>query len=522
MNSEFDNANRIFIVRSYMHTPDLRTFVPEEHSPARLWKAFQELSDIPRLSGKEAGVRAYLTKWAARFPNARVTADYYGNLSVHLPGKGARSSAPGFLLQSHMDMVGIKDADKKHDFLRDGITLMTDGEHVRADRTTLGADNGLGVAGSMAFAEELEELGDHGPITMLFTAREETDNQPALSFDPKDHGIDKAIPYLVSLDGNTEGHVGIYCAGYQDIRASTTLYEDEDFSYEGGQRYRLDVGGHPGGHSGLTAHLRPPSATRTLFKGVLPLLPPGSRLLNDMGGGEGKSSWPKAAYATAWIPNTTDDSWRRSVAAYLREGVGVAEDALTMHPVARQAALRKSVHDDLMRMFENMPDGAAEIAPHGMQASLSSNLGTMEIVSMGDGPASLEMAIYVRGDLEEALTEYGMTIRRILRATNMHIEAGPVVPGCFTPPDAPLIQAALAATTETSGGAAPVGGHCFVEIGAIRNKLANGYPELVPQATVLPVATIIDEHSTRERALIASASRLLKAVRGTYDRLTTA
>lgn len=505
-----------------MNTSDLRTFVPEEHSPARLWKIFQELSDIPRLSGNEAGVRAFLTKWAARFPDARVTADSHGNLSVHLPGKGTRSNAPGFLLQSHMDMVGIRDAGKAHDFSRDGITLLTDGEHVQADRTTLGADNGLGVAGSMAFAEGLEELGDHGPITMLFTAREETDNQPALHFDPKDHGIDKAIPYLVSLDGNTEGHVGIYCAGYQDIRASTVLYEDEGFSYEGGQAYRLDIGGHPGGHSGLTAHLRPPSATRTLFKGVLPLLPPGSRLLNDMGGGEGKSSWPKAAYATVWIPDTADDNWRTAVAAYLRESASVEEGALTMHPIARQAALRKSVHDDLMRMFTNVQDGAAEIASHSMQASLSSNLGKMEIVPLGDGPPSLEMDIYVRGDLEEALTEYGMAIRRILRAANMHIEAGPVVPGCFTPPDAPLIQAALAATTETSGGAAPVGGHCFVEVGAIRNSLAAAYPELVPQATVLPVATILDEHSTRERALIASASRLLKALRGTYDRLTAA
>ncbi|HRH93685.1 MAG TPA: hypothetical protein PKV72_04115, partial [Candidatus Peribacteria bacterium] len=115
-----------------------------------------------------------------------------------------------------------------------------------------------------------------------------------------------------------------------------------------------------------------------------------------------------------------------------------------------------------------------------------------------------------------------IAIQRVLHLANADVHAGPVIPGCFTPPDAPLIQAALAATTESSGGAAPVGGHCFVEVGAIRNKLAALYPDVTPQATVLPVATIANEHSTQEKALIASASRLLKALRGTYDRLTTA
>ena len=500
-------------------------FSPETSSSRRLWEVFRDVSSIPRLSGNEAGVRSYIAAWAKRFAEARVTEDEHGNISVRIPGKGPRKDAPEFLLQAHMDMVGIKEPDKAHDFGKDGIALLTDGEEVFADGTTLGADNGLGVAGSVSFVEELDAEGNHGPITILLTAREETDNQPALNFDPKVHGIEKGIPYLVSLDGNTEGHVGIYCAGYQDIHGSMTLWEDEEFSYAGGQTYRLDVNGknHPGGHSGLTAHLRPPSATRTLFQGVLPLLPPGSRLLNDMGGGEGKSSWPKAAYATVWIPDDADESWRERVNAYLRDAARVGEDALQMQAVERTSgALMARVHDDVMRLFRDIPDGAVEIAPHGMQASLSSNLGWMETISLGDGPASLEVGIYARGDAEDKLTEHGLAIRRVLTASRMHVQAQPVVPGCFTPPDARLIQAALEATTENSGGAGPVGGHCFVEIGAIRNKLAAIHGDVTPQATVLPVATIRDEHSTKERANIASAARLMKALRGTYDRLAVA
>ncbi|HRH94261.1 MAG TPA: hypothetical protein PKV72_07065, partial [Candidatus Peribacteria bacterium] len=371
-------------------------FSPESQTEPRVWEVFRDISAIPRLSGNEEGVRLYLTKWAVRFPGAQIAADEHGNISVRIPGKGARKDAPEFLIQSHMDMVGIKEPDSAHDFSNDGIALLTDGENVFADGTTLGADNGLGVAGTVAFTEELDAGGNHGPLTLLFTAREETDNEPALKFDPTFHGIGKAIPYIVSLDGNTEGHVGIYCAGYQDIRASVTLAEDTDFSFAGGQTYRLDVNGknHPGGHSGLTAHLRLPSANRTLFQGVLPLLPPGSRLLKEMSGGEGKTAWPKAATATVWVPDTPDSSWRERVHTYLREAARVGEDALAMHPVERTAgALRADVHDDLMRLFRDLPDGAVEIAPHGMQASLSSNLGSIETVEHGEKPATLEMDV---------------------------------------------------------------------------------------------------------------------------------
>ena len=184
-------------------------------APSIVWNNFYQITRIPRPSKHEEKIRAFLLKWAEDH-KIEAFADETGNVIMRVPATPGYENRKGVILQGHMDMVPQKNSDVKHDFLTDPIETKVEGEWLKACGTTLGADNGLGVALAMSVAESKDVK--HGPIEILVTYDEETGMTGAAALKP---GVLKG-DILINLDSETEGELYVGCAGGVDASAEGT------------------------------------------------------------------------------------------------------------------------------------------------------------------------------------------------------------------------------------------------------------------------------------------------------------
>lgn len=213
--------------------------------PRSLWEHFTGLARIPRPSKHEGEAVAWVRELAARH-RFDIRADKVGNLFVDVPATDGRGAAPTIILQGHLDMVCEKNKGVEHDFLRDPIRLRVDGEWVRAEGTTLGADNGIGVAAALACATDPGVK--HGPLQLLLTIDEETGLTGAKDLD----GSMLKGKTLVNLDSEEDGVLFVGCAGGSDTYLF--LSPAREAAPADGALLTLEVSGLKGGHSGLNIH----------------------------------------------------------------------------------------------------------------------------------------------------------------------------------------------------------------------------------------------------------------------------
>jgi dipeptidase D len=254
--------------------------------PESLWRHFEALTRIPRCSGNEAATAAHLLEFA-RGRNLAAEKDAAGNVVVRLPASPGKESAPGVVLQGHLDMVGEKDSSSRHDFARDPIPVVRRGEWLGADGTTLGADNGIGLAAALAILEEKNLV--HGPIEILATVDEETGLTGAQNLKP---GFVRG-KILLNLDSEEEGAIYVGCAGGAD-----TLLELPLARQPGKARpYRVHVHGLRGGHSGLDINTGRGNAIRVLAQFLLHLSREARFELCAFEGGNKHNAIPREAFA---------------------------------------------------------------------------------------------------------------------------------------------------------------------------------------------------------------------------------
>ncbi len=172
--------------RNNVNGVDDMTSPLEALEPRPIWQHFDAIRRVPRPSRHEERIAAYARSWAVEH-GFDVRADASGNMVVSVPASAGREDAPTVVLQGHLDMVCEKNAGVAHDFMAEGIKVEVDGDWVKAAGTTLGADNGLGVAAAMAAAVDRDV--DHGPLELLFTLDEETGLHGASDLDPFGHEI---------------------------------------------------------------------------------------------------------------------------------------------------------------------------------------------------------------------------------------------------------------------------------------------------------------------------------------------
>lgn len=225
--------------------------------PEIVWKFFHQVTQVPRPSKKEGKIIQYLESFAKEH-NVAIKKDAAGNVLMSKPATPGMENRPVVVLQSHMDMVCEKNNGTKHDFDNDPIETIVDGEWLRANGTTLGADNGIGVAAELAILASNDI--EHGPIECLFTVDEETGLTGAKA-------LEKGFmtgEILLNLDSEDEGEIFMGCAGGKDTQARFH-YKPVPTSDEM-QYFRIDVKGLNGGHSGGEIHKGLGNANKILVR----------------------------------------------------------------------------------------------------------------------------------------------------------------------------------------------------------------------------------------------------------------
>lgn len=225
--------------------------------PSWVWEAFDAITKVPRPSRHEDKIRAFLLDYASKHGISAKT-DKVGNVVMSKPATPGREKAPVVVLQAHMDMVAEKNSDVEHDFLNDPIQTYIDGDWVKAKGTTLGADNGIGMAAALAAMSD--ETIPHGPLEALFTVNEEIGLEGAENLG-KDMISGKI---LINLDSEDDGEIFIGCAGGIDTTAIMSYkrsFSPDNFIY-----YKVSVSGLLGGHSGGDIHLGRANANKVIAR----------------------------------------------------------------------------------------------------------------------------------------------------------------------------------------------------------------------------------------------------------------
>lgn len=261
--------------------------------PKVVWNNFYGLTQVPRPSKHEAKVQEYLLQWG-KDHHVEVFRDDTGNIIFRAPATKGYEGCRGVILQGHMDMVPQKTADTRHDFEKDPIKTKVVGDWVAAEGTTLGADNGIGVAMGLAVLED--PTVKHGPIEVLVTYDEETGMTGANSLKP---GVLKG-DILINLDSEEEGELCVGCAGGLDATA--------DFRYRsykapaGHEAFRVTVKGLQGGHSGMDIALYRANANKAVARILLPLIESYGVKVADFTGGSLRNAIPFEASADILVP----------------------------------------------------------------------------------------------------------------------------------------------------------------------------------------------------------------------------
>ena len=267
-------------------------------APQNVWKHFYSLTQIPRPSGHMEKITKFLIDFGKGL-GLESFVDEVGNVIIRKPATPGMENRKGIILQAHMDMVPQKNNDTIHDFTTDPIETYVDGDWVKAKGTTLGADNGLGVAAIMAVLEDNNLK--HGPLEALITKDEETGMYGAFGLKP---GTMQG-EILLNLDSEDEGELYIGCAGGLDITA-TLEYKEETPMADFVAR-KITLKGLRGGHSGLEINEGRGNANKLLARIVHDLLIEFDSQLASFEGGNMRNAIPREAHAVITIPAENEE-----------------------------------------------------------------------------------------------------------------------------------------------------------------------------------------------------------------------
>lgn len=267
--------------------------------PSSLWNHFSDLNAVPRPSKKEERVIEFMKQFGEKLGLPTVV-DHIGNVIIKKPGTAGKENATTIVLQSHLDMVHQKNADTVFDFDAEGIKMLVDGDWVKADGTTLGADNGIGVASIMALLSS--DSIPHPPLEALFTIDEETGMTGAMEL--KGGMLDGKI--MLNLDTEDDDELTIGCAGGIDVTASGS-YTSEEIT-EGLVGRKLSVSGLNGGHSGMDIHKGLGNANKIMNRILLASEELGIRV-SSIDGGSLRNAIPRESFAIVAIPEGQQEAF---------------------------------------------------------------------------------------------------------------------------------------------------------------------------------------------------------------------
>ena len=481
----------------------------EQLAPQAVWRHFRTLCDTPRPSGHEATLVAKLEAWADGLGLAH-DRDDFGNLRIRKPASPGHEAAPGVILQGHLDMVAQANAEHPHDFTRDPIaTHVVDG-WLQAEHTTLGADNGLGVAAALAVLED--DTLTHGPLEALFTLEEESSMGGALNL--AEDWLEGDI--LLNLDSEDRGQVYIGCAGGADVVVDAQF---PTRAVEAGEALlRLSLSGLTGGHSGIDIDKGRGNANRLLVRALRWLEACGARLV-DYQGGTLRNALPREAFATLAMPDeevvAAQQRMVRLQQEWRDELAGVDDGLqLTLEPSTTDgsAALGRDASRLLVNALHAAPCGVERMstAVPGV-VETSNNLG---VVSLAEG--RFHLCALVRSLRDSAGADLADRFAALFELIGARTRVENAYPGWTPAPESPLLARFCDLHRQRLGIEPAVKViHAGLECGILGAK----YPEL---AMISFGPLIRGAHSPDERVEIDSVEEFWGMLRALVEDLASA
>lgn len=473
--------------------------------PQDVWQNFYAITQIPRPSGHVEQMRDYLVQFGAGL-GLETSVDEAGNVLIRKPAAPGLEGRAGVVLQAHMDMVAVKTPESAHDFLADPIPAFVAGEWLVSNGTTLGADDGIGMALAMA---ALQAETPTGPIEALFTVDEETTMAGATGLPP---GVLQGS-YLINLDQEQEGEFLIGSAGgvTADVAAGYALVA----APEGLQGYEVAVGGLTGGHSGVDIDKGRGNAIKLLVRLLRDTPETLGLRLAALEGGTAPNSIAAHAVALVGVPEAQADAFLeavRSVEETVKTELAAAEPGLSV--TATPAALPAQVmgEGDQRRLI-----AALDASPQGVQRMSDAVAGLVEtslnlgVVQARDGEFLARWAL--RSAVDTALDDTAARLAGVWRLAGEEVVFSSAYPGWAPDPGSSLVQLMEQTYADIYGKEAVTAAiHAGLECGTVISK----YPGM-EAISIGP--TLRDVHSVSERLEIATVQAVADLLAETLNRI---
>ncbi|MDR2907999.1 MAG: aminoacyl-histidine dipeptidase [Bacteroidales bacterium] len=390
----------------------------ESLKPAAIWKNFQLLCSVPHPSNHEEKIQELMMNWLQKL-GYKPLKDEAGNIIVSKPATPGMENRKGVIMQAHLDMVPQANSDSKHNFETDPITAYIDGEWVTADGTTLGADNGIGVAAIMAVLESKDVV--HGPIEALFTATEETGMDGA-------NGLKAGLlkgDILLNMDSEDEGELYVGCAGGVDANIS--------FNYgmepAGGDAFNVAIKGLKGGHSGMDIVLGRGNANKIFFRFLQKAQAFGVRLAS-INGGSLRNAIPREAFATLVVPAEKAADFKALVEKFSKtikaEFAATEPDfQFTVEAGKADQVMKLDDQHKLVNLVRSLPNGVMRMSDD--MKGLVETSTNLAIVKSDNGV--VHIACLLRSSVDSAKESLGDMMVSICELAGVKIELSGAYPG---------------------------------------------------------------------------------------------
>lgn len=405
--------------------------------PAKLWQLFEKICSIPHPSKHEQKISLWIQSWAKEL-GLEVKEDKVGNLFIKKPATKGMEDRQGIVLQAHMDMVPQKNNDTNHDFLTDPIrpyiVQENDGDWVTAEGTTLGADNGVGLASALAVLAS-DDIA-HGPLEVLVTIDEEAGMTGA--FGLESGWLDGDI--LINTDSEQEGEVYMGCAGGIDGSASFAL--NFEAVPENWQAFNLSISGLKGGHSGVDIHTGRANANKLLIRFLLDASNDFGIRLTELNGGSLRNAIPREANASFVVDKSKIEPLKAALALYLstiQTNLGVIENTIDMmliSPEDFEQCWDQNTQYNILRALNACPNGVIRMSDDikGV-VETSLNLGVIQMRG-----SKLNALVLIRSLHDDGRAETQRSVQSVFELAGADIEFKGAYPGWKPNPNSAIMK----------------------------------------------------------------------------------
>jgi dipeptidase D len=405
----------------------------KELKPEILWKRFYEITRVPRPSKKEGKILTHLKNLAKEL-NIKFKEDRTGSLVFFINATPGYENTPVVVLQGHVDMVCEKNNDKKHDFDNDPIRMVRDNGWIKADGTTLGSDNGIGVAAGLAVITDQDVI--HGPLEILLTVDEETGLTGASNLEAG--FISGKI--LINMDSEEDGAFYIGCAGGMDTMGFFKI-ESENVP-AGLQPYNLQVSGLKGGHSGLDIHTGRANAIKLLAR-TLKAIDKLNYSVAKIDGGNLRNAIPREAEAIIFIsPSDAHEAvkiindFQQKILSEFKSSDGGVKIRLEKSEQKFEKVYEKKFSEKIINVLLSLPHGIIAMSrdiPDLVETS--TNLATVKIIN-----EKIAIGTSQRSSIESAKKYIAQSVNSIFTLAGAEIKTGDGYPGWQPDLDSELLK----------------------------------------------------------------------------------